>query len=60
MNNHITAGRYEKSTGKFDNHVFECSNKNDCLAKEPYFKVHGYMTVINENKLQNLLTENEI
>ena len=28
MKNHIIGCRYEKSTGKFDNHVFECSDKN--------------------------------
>ena len=40
MNNHITVCFYGTSTDKFDNHVFKCSNKNDHVAKEPYFKVY--------------------
>ena len=51
MNNHITACCYGTSTNKFDNHVFKCINKNDHVAKEPYFKVYAFMTVNNENKL---------
>ena len=51
MNNHITACRYGTPIDKFDNHVFKCSNKNDHVAKEPYFKVYAFMTVNNENKL---------
>ena len=51
MNNHITAYRYGTSTDKFDSHVFKCINKNDHVAKEPYFKVYAFMTVNNENKL---------
>ena len=51
MNNHITVCRYGTSTDKFDNHVFKCINKNDHVAKEPYFKVYAFMTVNNENKL---------
>ena len=51
MNNHITACRYGTSTDKFDNHVFKCINKNDHVAKEPYFKIYAFMTVNNENKL---------
>ena len=51
LNNHITACRYRTSTDKFDSHVFKCINKNDHVAKEPYFKVYVFMTVNNENKL---------
>ena len=51
MNNHIIACRYGTSTGKFDNYVFICSNKNEHVTKEPYFKVYVFMTVNNENKL---------
>ena len=51
MNNHITACRYGTSTNKSDNHVFKCSNKNERVAKEPYFKVYAFMTVNNKNKL---------
>ena len=51
MNNHITACGYGTSTDKFDNHVFKYSNKNENVAKEPYFKVYAFMTVNNENKL---------
>ena len=51
MNNHITACCYGKSTDKYDNHVFKCINKNDHVAKEPYFKVYAFMTANNENKL---------
>ena len=51
MSNHITACRYGTSTDKFDNHVFKCSNNNENVAKEPYFKVYAFMTVNNENKL---------
>ena len=51
MNNHITACCYGTSTNKCDNHVFKCINKNDHVAKEPYFKVYAFMTVNNENKL---------
>ena len=51
MNNHITACRYGTSSDKFDNHVFICSNKNEHVTKEPYFKVYAFMTVNNENKL---------
>ena len=36
MNNHITACHYGTYTNKFDNHIFECSNKNEYFAKEPY------------------------
>ena len=50
MNNHITACHYGTSIDKFDNHVFECSNKNQHVAKERYFKIHAFMTVNNENK----------
>ena len=49
MNNHIR--RYGTFTNKYDNHFFKCSNKNEHVAKEPYFKVYGFMTVNNENKL---------
>ena len=51
INNHIAACRYGTSTDKFDNNVFECINKNDHVAKEPYVKVYVFMTVNNENKL---------
>ena len=53
MNTHLTAGRYGTFTNKFDNHVFKCSNsnKNEHVAKEPYFKVYAFITVNNENKL---------
>ena len=51
MNNHISACHYGTSTDKFNNHAFKCSNKNDYVAKEPYFKVFASMTVNNENKL---------
>ena len=39
------------STDKFDNNVFKCINKNDHVAKEPYFQIYAFMTVSNENKL---------
>ena len=51
MNNHITACRYRTPTNKFVNHVFKCSNKNEHVSKEPYFKVHVVMIVNDENKL---------
>ena len=51
MNNYMTACRYGASTDKFDNHVFKCSNKNERVTKEPYFKVYAFMIVNNENKL---------
>ena len=51
MNNHTTASRYGTSTDKFYKYVFKCSNKNNDVAKEPYFKVYIFMTVNNENKL---------
>ena len=35
---------YGTSTDKFDNHVFKCINKNDHVAKEPYFTVYAFMT----------------
>ena len=50
MNNHITACHYGTSIDKFDHHVFKCSNKNQHVAKERYFKIHAFMTVNNENK----------
>ena len=53
MNNRITACRYEKSTGKFGNRIFECSNKNEHVVKEPY-EVYGFITVNKEIKLQIL------
>ena len=34
----------------FKNHVFKRSNKKN-VAKVPYLKVHGFMTVDIENKL---------
>ena len=51
MNNHITASRHGIFTDKFSNNIFKCSNKNDHVTKEPYFKVYAFMTVNNENKL---------
>ena len=51
MNNQITVGRYGTFTGKFDNHVFKCSNENEHVAKESYFKIYTFMTDNNENKL---------
>ena len=51
MKSPITVCRYGTSTDKFDNHVFKCSNKNEYVAKEPYFKVYAFITVSNENKL---------
>ena len=48
MNNHITACRYGTSTDTFDNHVFQCSNKNECVTKEPYFDVSAFIN--NENE----------
>ena len=50
MNNHITASRHGIFTDKFSNNIFKCSNKNDHVTKEPYFKVYAFMTVNNENK----------
>ena len=50
-NNHIAACRYGTSTDKFNNHVFNSSNKNERIAKEPYLKVYAFMRVINENTL---------
>ena len=35
--------RYGTSTNKSDNHVVKCSNKNEHIAKEPYFKVYAFM-----------------
>ena len=51
MNIHITECRYGTSTDTFDNDVFKYSNKNQHVAKEPYFKIYAFMTVNNENKL---------
>ena len=31
--------------------VLYVANKNEHVAKEPYFKVYAFMTVNNENKL---------
>ena len=56
MNNHITAYRYGTSTDKFDNHVFECSNKNEHVAREPYFKVYAFMTVNNKQIFRAFLS----
>ena len=50
INNHITACRYRTSIDKFENHIFKCINKNEHVAKEPYFKGHTFMIVNNENK----------
>ena len=52
MNNYITEFRYGKSTDKFDDHVFKCSNKEKHVAKEPYFKVYAFIIVTNENELR--------
>ena len=41
MNNHITACRCGTSADKLDNHVFKCSNKNEHVVKEHYFKVYA-------------------
>ena len=51
MNNHITACRHGTSTGKSENHVFKCSDKNEHAGKKPYFKVYAFLTVDDENKL---------
>ena len=45
-----TKQKIKSIKGKY-NHVFKCINKNDHVAKEPYFKVYAFMTVNNENKL---------
>ena len=50
-NNLIIACHYGTCTDKFDNHVFKCINKNEDVAKEPYFKVYAFMIDNNENKL---------
>ena len=52
---------YWTFTKKIVNHIFQYGNKNDHIAKEPYFKVNAFMTVNNENKvLWILLTWNGI
>ena len=38
-------------SNKFDNHVFKCSNKNEHVTNELYFKVNAFVTDYNENKL---------
>ena len=50
MNNFKIACHYGISTNKFENHAFEFSNKNEDVAKEPYFKVYAFMTVSSENE----------
>ena len=39
---HLTACRYGTPPDKFDNHIFKCSNKNEHVTKESYFKVCFY------------------
>ena len=34
----------------FDNHVYECGTKNNCL-KPPYLEVYAFMKVSTEEKL---------
>ena len=51
MNNHITTYQYGKFTATFDNHIFQCNNKNERVAKKLYFKVYAFITINNENKL---------
>ena len=48
MNNHISECRYGTSIDKFDNHNFKCSNKNDYVAKEPYFKVCAFESYLHK------------
>ena len=38
---------YFRDVSLVDNHVFKCSNKNEHVAKESYFKVFAFMTVNN-------------
>ena len=42
---------YFRDVSLVDNHVFKCSNKNEHVVKESYFKVFGFVTVNNENTL---------
>ena len=49
-NNHISRCRSGKGTNIFNNHVYECGTKNNCL-KPPYFEVYAFMKVSTEDKL---------
>ena len=48
-NNHISCCRSGKGRNIFDNHVYECGTKNNCL-KLLYFEVYAFMKVSTEEK----------
>ena len=49
-NNHISCCRSGKGSNIFDNHVFNCGTKNNCL-KPPYFKVYAFTRLSKEDNL---------
>ena len=51
LNNHRSACRLGKSTDIFDNHVFKCHKKGQCI--EPMFKAYIMMVMSSYDKLLN-------
>ena len=49
-NNHISSCRNGSSTNIFDNHVYPCGIRNNCL-KPPYFKLFAFMKLSDKRKL---------
>ena len=49
-NNHISCCRSGKGTNIFDNHVYKCGTKYNCL-KPPYFEMYAFMKISAEEKL---------
>ena len=49
-NNHISSCRNGSGSNIFDNHVYNCGLRNNCL-KPPFFKLCVFMCVSNESKL---------
>ena len=49
-NNHITCCGSGSGTNIFDNHVYACGTKNNCL-RPPYFKMFAFMKLSSEKNL---------
>ena len=49
-NNHISSCRNGSGTNVFDNHVYQCGLRNNCL-QAPYFKLFAFIRVSDESKL---------
>ena len=49
-NDHISKCRNGNGKNKFDDHVYNCGIKNNCL-KPPYFKVYAFMSLKSKTKL---------